>query len=154
MKAERSKFQSFQFCANGSNSWRKLIGWSWSWLVVCLKTSLEVARARVKEWTAHSGSERQVSPLEHFQKLHDLHKKWLMTPYPNVPARVLVLDADQDIGFFTQLTKSIPKEVLIISADPKICKDIRSEIELLDWKILRPQKLQRVEFGRAIFREI
>jgi hypothetical protein len=77
-----------------------------------------------------------------------------MTPYPNVPARVLVLDADQDIGFFTQLTKSIPKEVLIISADPKICKDIRSEIELLDWKILRPQKLQRVEFGRAIFREI
>jgi hypothetical protein len=60
-----------------------------------------------------------------------------MTHHPNVPARVLVLDADPNIGFSLQLTKSILKEALTISADPKICKDIKYEIELLGCKILR-----------------
>ena len=97
-----------------------------------LRTSPEVAWARVKEQTAHSGSERQVAPLDHFQKLLYLHEEWLMTHHPNVPARVLVLDADPNIGFSLQLTKSILKEALIISADPNICEDVRSEIELMD----------------------
>jgi len=52
------------------------------------------------------------------------------------------------------LTKSILKEDLTISADPKIYKDVRSEIELFVCKILRQRKLQRVEFGRAIFHEV
>jgi hypothetical protein len=55
-----------------------------------------------------------------------------MTHHPNVPARVLVLDADPNISFSLQLTKSILKEALIISADPNICEDVRSEIELMD----------------------
>ena len=64
--------------------------------------------------------------------LHDWHEEWLMTPHPTVPAWVLVLDTDPNIGFSLQLTKSILKEALIISADPNICEDVRSEIELMD----------------------
>ena len=63
-----------------------------------------------------------------------------MTHHPNVPARVLVLDADPNIGFSLQLTKSILKEALIISADPNICEDVRSEIELMDCKNLKATK--------------
>jgi deoxyadenosine/deoxycytidine kinase len=122
-------------------------------LVVYLRTSPEVAWARVKERAAHSGTEGQVPCLDQLQRLHDLHEEWLMTPHANVPARVLVLDADQDVSFSLQLTKSILKEVLTISVDPKICKDVRSELELLDRKILRQQRLRQVEFGRAIFHE-
>jgi hypothetical protein len=76
-----------------------------------------------------------------------------MTPHPNVPTQVLVLDADQDVSISLQLTKSILSEVLKISVDPKICKDVRSELELLDRKILRQQRLRRVDHGRAIFHD-
>jgi len=47
------------------------------------------------------------------------------------------------------LTKSILKEVLTISADPKICKDVGSELEFLDFKISTPTN----NIGRAIFHE-
>jgi hypothetical protein len=36
--------------------------------------------------------------LEYLQELHTLHEEWLMTPNPNVPAKILVVDVDQDIG--------------------------------------------------------
>jgi hypothetical protein len=123
-------------------------------LIVYLRTSPEVAWTRVKEQAFHSVKEEQVAFLEQFQKLNDLHKKWLMTPHPNVLAQVLVLDADKDIGLYPQLTKSILKEDLTISADPKICKDVGSEIELWDCKILKQQRLQRVDFGMAILHEV
>jgi len=122
-------------------------------LIVYLRTSPEVAWARVKEHAAHSGTEGQIASLKQLQKLHDLHEEWLMTPHPNVPTQVLVLDADQDVSFSLQLTKSILSEVLKISVDPKICKDVRSELELLDRKILRQQRLRRVDHGRAIFHD-
>jgi hypothetical protein len=118
-----------------------------------LRTSPEVAWARVKEHAAHSGTEGQIASLEQLEKLHDLHEEWLMTPHPNVPMQVLVLDADQDVSFFLQWTKSILNKVLTISVDPKICKDVRSELELLDRKILRQQRHRRVDFGRAIFHD-
>ncbi len=47
------------------------------------------------------------------------------------------------------MTKSILKEVLTISADPKICKDVGSELEFLDFKISTPTN----NIGRAIFHE-
>jgi hypothetical protein len=65
-KAEISKVQSFQFCANGSNSWLKLIDWSWSCRVVYLRTSPEVAWARVKEQAVHSVKEEQVASRKQF----------------------------------------------------------------------------------------
>jgi hypothetical protein len=88
--------------------------------------------------------------LNNFKKLHDLHKEWLIIPHPNVPSQVLVLGADKDISLYPQLTKSILKEGQTISVNPKICKDVGSELELLDCKILTPT----IEFGRAIFHEI
>jgi hypothetical protein len=74
-----------------------------------------------------------------------------MTHHPNVTARILVLDADPKIGFSLQLTKSILKKFFTVSADLQICKDVRSELELLDCKILKQQRLRRVQFRRAIF---
>jgi hypothetical protein len=58
-----------------------------------------------------------------------------MTPHPNVSSQVLVLGTDKDIGLYPQSTKLILTEDLTISVYPKICKDVGSELELLDCKI-------------------
>ena len=64
-------------------------------LIVYLRTSPEVAHQRVK---ARARSEESVIPIEYLRELHDLHEKWLMDGEEEVPAPVLVVDADQDIN--------------------------------------------------------
>ncbi len=105
MKAERSKFQSFQFCANGSNSWLKLIGWSWSWSC-CLSENFTGSSLGKSQGANYSLWIRKTSwstvPLS---KAPWLAQKMVDDPLSKCSCKgsILVLDADQDIGFFPQL---------------------------------------------------
>ena len=66
-------------------------------LVVYLRTTPEVAWERVR---ARARSEEMVIPIEYLRVLHELHEEWLMSEVnqSKVPAKVLVVDADQDIN--------------------------------------------------------
>ena len=59
----------------------------------------------------HSRSEESVISIEYLRELHDLHEKWLMDGEDEVPAPVLVVDADQDINLtpdmFSQTEENI-----------------------------------------------
>jgi len=62
-------------------------------LIVYLKTSPEVAYARLKK--RNRGEEHLIS-LHHLQVLHNLHEDWLVHRKFPVPAPVLTIDADKD----------------------------------------------------------
>jgi len=64
-------------------------------LIVYLRTTPETAWQRVK---ARARSEEKVIPIEYLRELHELHESWLMNgEAEDLPAPVLVIDANQDI---------------------------------------------------------
>ena len=63
-------------------------------LVVYLRTSPEMAFQRVKR---RARTEEDLIPVEYLRELHGLHEEWLMGEQDRVPAKVLVINADEDI---------------------------------------------------------
>ena len=78
-------------------------------LIIYLRTSPEVAWERVKD---RARAEEKVIPLEYLKELHSLHEEWLMTQNTNVPAKVLVIEVDQDFKENPRLYQKIVEEVL------------------------------------------
>jgi deoxyadenosine/deoxycytidine kinase len=62
-------------------------------LIVYLRTSPEVAYARLKK---RSRGEEHLIPLQYIKDLHRLHDDWLLEHRFPVPARVVVIDGDKD----------------------------------------------------------
>ena len=62
-------------------------------LIIYLRTSPEKSYERVK---ARGRGEEQQIPLGYLEELHSLHDDWLIHEKFPVPARVVIVDADQD----------------------------------------------------------
>jgi len=83
-------------------------------LIVYLRTSPNIAMARVKSRNRH---EENSIPLEYFQKLHQLHEEWLVYKNSSSLASkkslppVIIIDADEDISLLSKTYKQLAKTV-------------------------------------------
>merc|ERR1712098_346931 len=77
-------------------------------LTIYLRTSPQVAFERVK---GRGREEESPITIQHIQKLHDLHEKWLLGPEKTVVQPVIVIDADEDISTLQRKYRHLAKAI-------------------------------------------
>jgi len=77
-------------------------------LTIYLRTSPEVAMERVK---VRGRPEEAAMTLEMFQRIHQLHEKWLLGEDKTVVQPVIMIDADPDIGSLQWKYRHLAKAV-------------------------------------------
>merc|ERR1711942_21167 len=77
-------------------------------LTIYLRTSPQVAFERVR---GRGREEESPITIQHIQKLHDLHEKWLLGPEKTVVQPVIVIDADEDISTLQRKYRHLAKAI-------------------------------------------
>ncbi|CAL4064807.1 unnamed protein product, partial [Meganyctiphanes norvegica] len=78
-------------------------------LIVYLRTDPNVTHERIAK---RSRTEESAIPLEYLQSLHSLHEEWLIEKKFELPAPVLVLDANQDLPTMYKKFEEFAPEIL------------------------------------------
>ncbi|KAK3894734.1 hypothetical protein Pcinc_001521 [Petrolisthes cinctipes] len=78
-------------------------------LFVYLRTDPKVLNERIKQ---RARNEEQTIPLQYLVDLHTLHEKWLMENNQNLPAPVLVLDANDSLPAMYKKFEEHTSEIL------------------------------------------
>lgn len=93
-------------------------------LIVYLQASPKTCLERIK---MRNRKEESCVPLEYLESLHELHEDWLIrqTSYP-LPAPVLVLDADKDLGELQKDFEKRKEEILCghVNEEREIMRDV------------------------------
>jgi len=77
-------------------------------LIIYLKTSPDKAMERIK---SRSRGEEHLIPMSYVNELHDLHEDWLTNAKFPLPAPVVVIDANKDLG---EMVKEYVKQETVI----------------------------------------